>query len=254
MKMKFAHVASNIIKQAEPTGSRSGLLRFDGYFDIPKHEIGTTDWEAFSSLIQRAPAIAEYACIKWLRSLEQANEEVMVIEADHHEAISVRRDGTEVLRIQFSRKARAELFDFMEYEDDADMPDHPTPLRPSHLHQLVVGFDIIDMQGGYTDDQYDADAFEAAHRFLLVDVLVTALLCAHSVDASIATSSCVLDINEERLEMLTLAEYLESSFNHVVSSDRERDQKISSGQLVERRTSASLMSKLPTFSFEVTDD
>jgi hypothetical protein len=254
MKMKFLHVAKDIVDRSEPTGSRSGLFRYDGYFDIPKHQVGMTDWDAFSSHAQRAPAIFEYACIKWLRSFEQPNERVTVVDADHHEAISVRRDGDEVLRVQYLRHARADLFDFMEYDDDADEPDHPTPLKPSHLHQLVVGFDIVDMQGGFSGANYDADALEAAHRFLLVDGLVTTLLCAHSVDATIATSNFVLDINEDRPEMVALAGYIESSFEHIVSSDQERDRKLLFGELVEIRKSTSLASKLPNFTIEVKDD
>jgi hypothetical protein len=238
-KMQFLHTAYEIIDEAEITGSHTGLLRLDGYFDIPFHKIGSIGWIAFEQIVERFPSILNFKCQNLLSAPLSDDLEIRITREEYHEGFSVSKSGDELLSARFLRQANARLTDLDEDEDGEG--DHPNPLRPSTIHSLHFSYHLTELT--YTE-RCDRKAVAYAAHFILTDIIMTVLMCALSVEADILEVECELDINEERAEMVGLAEWVEELFEDLMLDETSGNDK----------TLKTIRSRLPLNQLDVVDD
>lgn len=239
-------MAERIVLNAEPTGSKAGLLRFDdaqAYFDLIELPIGATGFEAFAPVLERFPSIHQLGCCEWfkdhLEDDENAGMSIKVIPVKTHTRLLVSIDNNAVLAVRYSRHILANLLPFsLELENGAFGDNrHLQPLRPSKIDNLYVRFGIMDITPGdlmleeasndvslsiksdACNAKYPPELYEAVAWFILADMVLNTIACCKSLDVGIVSGSIDLDIFTRCSTMIELAEMIHFQHGMLMRSE-----------------------------------
>jgi hypothetical protein len=220
-------LSSLVIATVEPTGSATGLLRWDEdpYFELERLPVGKNGRDALSAIGAHSTKNTIIEC------LEPDGEEfgfyfsrcdIFVAKAErfHDTALTVFIDGIHRLDVEYERSVGLDLgLEFWEEADD--YRPHPRPLRPVRAKQMEVEYLLKNVT--VIDPVSQDAALEHAAAFILLDILRTTCLCARSVETKIEAVELSIDTNFDDPSWWSLSTIIEGMYRELLIDDEAHD-------------------------------
>lgn len=219
--------AGYIISIVEPTGSATGMLRWDdgAFFEFGRFQVGANAWDALKADAARYPSFRKLLCLDLERDVFRVDDaDVAIVEAEyiHGIGIEVSISGIPHLRVEYVKEIDLD-FGFRHnpfLSDDPEYVPHPRPLRPDVAEKMDVSYKlskvVIQKKGRGLET-----AFHHAAGFILFDLLQTTSMCAQSIQCEIQTMDPSIDTNFDDEEWLGLSEVIAGFYEEVLAADEE---------------------------------